>query len=199
MFLSLFTCQVVSNSLWPGGWQHASLTVAHHLDWSDTHCLMCLSDTCYIECEIHAEEEWEFVTGLCWYPHVFDFQHIAVYFSLLHVPSYLKHSEFWFPWHDKLRLKLTIFSALLLYAARCWSTLTLFSFLIPVLACSVLSVQFSRSVVSDSLRPRGQPSLSIPSSRSLLKLMPIESVMPSSHLILCRPLLLLPSIGFAYF
>ena len=38
-----------------------------------------------------------------------------------------------------------------------------------------------------------QASLSITSSRSLLKLMPIESVMPSSHLILCR-LLLLPPI-----
>ena len=37
-------------------------------------------------------------------------------------------------------------------------------------------------------------SLSITNSRSLLKLMPIESVMPSSHLILCCPLLLLPSI-----
>ena len=39
-----------------------------------------------------------------------------------------------------------------------------------------------------------QGSLSITNSRSLLKLMPIKSVMPSSHLILCRPLLLLPSI-----
>ena len=39
-----------------------------------------------------------------------------------------------------------------------------------------------------------QVSLSITNSRSLLKLMPIKSVMPSSHLILCRPLLLLPSI-----
>ena len=39
-----------------------------------------------------------------------------------------------------------------------------------------------------------QASLSITSSRSSLKLMSIESVMPSSHLILCRPLLLLPSI-----
>ena len=37
-----------------------------------------------------------------------------------------------------------------------------------------------------------QASLSITNSRSLLKLMPIESVMPSNHLILCRPLLLLP-------
>ena len=39
-----------------------------------------------------------------------------------------------------------------------------------------------------------QASLSIASSWSLLKLMSIESVMPSSHLILCHPLLLLPSI-----
>ena len=37
-----------------------------------------------------------------------------------------------------------------------------------------------------------QASLSITNSQSLLKLMSIESVMPSSHLILCRPLLLLP-------
>ena len=39
-----------------------------------------------------------------------------------------------------------------------------------------------------------QVSLSITNSRSLLKLMSIESVMPSNHLILCCPLLLLPSI-----
>ena len=39
-----------------------------------------------------------------------------------------------------------------------------------------------------------QASLSITNSWSLLKLMSIESVMPSSHLILCRPLLLLPPI-----
>ena len=39
-----------------------------------------------------------------------------------------------------------------------------------------------------------QASLSITNARSLLKLMSIELVMPSSHLILCRPLLLLPSI-----
>ena len=39
-----------------------------------------------------------------------------------------------------------------------------------------------------------QAPLSITNSRSLLKLISIESVMPSNHLILCRPLLLLPSI-----
>ena len=56
--------------------------------------------------------------------------------------------------------------------------------------------QFSFSVVSDSLRHHElqHASLSITNSRSSLKLMPIESVMPSSHLILCHPLLLLPPI-----
>ena len=51
--------------------------------------------------------------------------------------------------------------------------------------------------MSDSATPwtaAQQASLSITSSRSLLKLMSIESVMPSNHLILCRHLLLLPSI-----
>ena len=59
------------------------------------------------------------------------------------------------------------------------------------------AVQFSGSVTSDSATPwteARQVSLSITSSWSLLKLMSTESVMPSSHLILCRPLLLLPSI-----
>ena len=57
------------------------------------------------------------------------------------------------------------------------------------------SVQFSRSVVSDSLQPHGhQASLSITNSWSVLKLMSIESGMPSNPLILCHSLLLLPSI-----
>ena len=58
------------------------------------------------------------------------------------------------------------------------------------------SVQFSRSVVSDSLRPHESQhtSLSITISRSSFRLTSIESVMPSSHLILGHPLLLLPPI-----
>ena len=43
--------------------------------------------------------------------------------------------------------------------------------------------------------PARQASLSITNSRSSLRLMSIKSVMPSSHLILCRPFLLLPSIS----
>ena len=59
------------------------------------------------------------------------------------------------------------------------------------------SVQFSCSVVSDSATPwtaACQASLSIINSRSPPKPMSIESVMQSNHLILHRPLLLLPSI-----
>ena len=61
----------------------------------------------------------------------------------------------------------------------------------------VSSVQFSRSVVSDSATPwtaARQASPSITNSWSLPKPMSIESVMPSNYLILCRSLLLLPSI-----
>ena len=54
---------------------------------------------------------------------------------------------------------------------------------------------FSHSVVSNSWQPRGlQLSLSFVIFQSLLKLMSIELVMPSSHLILCHPLFLLPSV-----
>ena len=59
------------------------------------------------------------------------------------------------------------------------------------------SAQFSRSVVSDSETPwtaACQASLSITNSQSPPKPMSIESVMPSSHPILCCPLLRLPSI-----
>ena len=52
-----------------------------------------------------------------------------------------------------------------------------------------LSVQFATPWIAAY-----QASLSITNSRSSLRLTSIESVMPSSHLILCRPLLLLPVI-----
>ena len=59
-------------------------------------------------------------------------------------------------------------------------------------------IQFSHSVMSDSFVTQWtaarQASLSITNSWSLLKLMSIQSVMPSNHLILCHPLLLPPSI-----
>ena len=61
----------------------------------------------------------------------------------------------------------------------------------------ISSVQFSHSVMPDSATPwtaARQASLSITNSRSLLKLMSVKLVMPSSHLILCHSLLLLPLI-----
>ena len=66
-----------------------------------------------------------------------------------------------------------------------------------VASASEPQFQFSHSVMFDSATPwtaAQQASLSITSSWSLLRLMSIEPVMPSSHLIFCRPLLLLPSI-----
>ena len=55
-------------------------------------------------------------------------------------------------------------------------------------------LSFSLSVVSDRWTAACQASLSFTISQSLLKLMSLESVMPSNHLILCQPLLFLPSI-----
>ena len=69
-----------------------------------------------------------------------------------------------------------------------------------ILCCPLLlSVQFSSVAQScptlcDPWTAARQASLSITNYQSLLKLLSIESVMPSNHLILCCPLLLLPSI-----
>ena len=61
----------------------------------------------------------------------------------------------------------------------------------------ILSLLFSCSVGSNSATPWAaahRASLPFTVSQNLHKLMSIESMMPSNHLILCRPLLLLPSI-----
>ena len=55
-------------------------------------------------------------------------------------------------------------------------------------------VQFNHSVFVTPWTTARQASLSITNSRSLLKLMSVESVMPSNHFTLCLPLLQLPSI-----
>ena len=70
-----------------------------------------------------------------------------------------------------------------------WNTLTC----CVICISSVQSLSRVRFFVTPWTAPR-QASLSIANSRSLLKLMSIESVIPSNHLILYRPLLLLPSI-----
>ena len=60
------------------------------------------------------------------------------------------------------------------------------------------AIVYSVSSVAQCFRPHAsqqhQASLSVTDSRSSLKFMSIESVMPSRHLILCRPLFLLPPI-----
>ena len=65
------------------------------------------------------------------------------------------------------------------------------NFWAPSLSQSVSSVAQSCPTLCD---PVDQASLSITNFQSLPKLTSSESVMPSNHLILCRPLLLLPSI-----
>ena len=69
------------------------------------------------------------------------------------------------------------------------------AFLPPAVCFSISSIQsLSRVWLCDPWIAAHQASLSITNSQSLLKLMSIESVMPSKRLILCHPLLLLPSI-----
>ena len=68
-----------------------------------------------------------------------------------------------------------------------------------VLEIKIVSVQFSSVAQScptlcDPTNPSTPGLCGVTNSRSSLKLTSIESVMPSNHLILCRPLLLLPSI-----
>ena len=80
-----------------------------------------------------------------------------------------------------------------------WSRVTTYRLLdlSPYSFCICSVLQFSRSVMSNSATPwtaAHQASLSITNSWSLPKLMSIESVMPSNHLIPCHPLFLQPSI-----
>ena len=67
------------------------------------------------------------------------------------------------------------------------------TFSVSVFYCSVQSLSRVRLFATPWTTAR-QASLSITNSQSLLKLMFTESVKPSNHLILCHPLLLLPSI-----
>ena len=67
----------------------------------------------------------------------------------------------------------------------CWFFFIFFSWVQPLRHVRLFAIPWTAAC---------QASLSITYSLSLLKLMSIESVMPSNYLILCRPLLLLPSI-----
>ena len=70
----------------------------------------------------------------------------------------------------------------------------MFLWLTKHLKFSLNSVQFIHPVVSNSLRPHEPQHTRLPCPLPALKLMSTESVMLSNHLILCHPVLLLPSI-----
>ena len=72
--------------------------------------------------------------------------------------------------------------------------LTCFGVIIPILWAAVVQLLSCVQFFATPCTAARQASLSFTISQSFLKLMSIESVMPSNHLILCHPLLLLPSI-----
>ena len=119
----------------------------------------------------------------------------------------------WKQWHFPLGSKITVDSdciheikKLLLLIKKAMTNLesvlksrdTTLLTKVHIVKAVVFPAQFSRSVVSTSLQPYGlqhaRPPCPSPNFRSLLKFMSIESVMPSNHLLLCCPLLHLPSI-----
>ena len=106
--------------------------------------------------------------------------------------SHTRGDFIWSLWEYYMNWLLEFLSTLTIWIQHQWDK---YKFVCCLFVFLISSVQFSRSVVSDFLRPRElQVSPSITNSRSPPKPMSIQSVMPSSHLILCLPLLLLPSI-----
>ena len=96
---------------------------------------------------------------------------------------------------------LTSLMVVLISQCICISKYHFYILSIKIVYVNYASVQFSSVQLLSSVRlfvtpwtAAGQASLSITNSQSLPKLMSIESVIPSNHLILCCPLLLLPSI-----
>ena len=95
----------------------------------------------------------------------------------------------------KISIMLTIWLKLFPISSMpliCWYKY-LFLFVPNFNLSSVQSLNYVRLFATPWITAH-QASLSITNTRNLLKLIPIESVMPSSHLILCHPLLLLPPI-----
>ena len=85
---------------------------------------------------------------------------------------------------------------MVIFGKEAWEEILGMATYFYVASCYIRSVQLLSNVwlFATTWIAAHQSSLSITNFRSLLKLVSIESVMPSNHLILCRPLLLLPSI-----
>ena len=96
------------------------------------------------------------------------------------------------PWVPKYTAFMTIFDSNCLFIEWAWKhRLFTEAFNFHYSSVQLSSVAQSCLTLCD---PMNQASLSITNSRSSLRLTSIKSMMPSSHLILCRPLLLLPPI-----
>ena len=109
---------------------------------------------------------------------------------LIHLES---SSHFLWLWLSCLPLSLTRILVIPLDASGKFRIISPVKSLLPCQFSSVQSLSCVQLFVTPWTAAR-QASLSIANYHSLLKLMSIELVMPSNHLILCHPLLLLPSI-----
>ena len=99
-------------------------------------------------------------------------------------PKFMPHSHHWF--RENLSFVYISFQYFLLSFYNIYPSFFLHSKTVQSFSCVQL--------FATPWTAAHQASLSITNSQSLLKLMSIELVMPSNHLILCHPLLLLPSI-----
>ena len=115
------------------------------------------------------------------YLEVFSFLLNNLYVSFKVVNAVMTERLNWILWQECI------------YWVKCWASCEI-QRLSPM--HSVSSVVQACRLFATPWTAACQASLSITNSQSLLQLMSIKSVMPSNHLILCRPLLLLPSILF---
>ena len=116
---------------------------------------------------------------------------LSPHFPILYLFFFIFELKYVFWWFDKVLLHLLLGKKLINIVSNILLDSKLF--LNSVQFSSVQSLSCVRLFATPWIAAR-QASLSITNSWSLPKLMPIESVMPSSHLVLCRPLLLLPPI-----
>ena len=121
-----------------------------------------------------------------------DMEYLSIYLCL---PQFVSSKSYSFQCIDLSPPWLRLFWCSLLLLMLLWmARLSFFIFQIFVsVFSSVQSLSLVRLFVTPWTAAR-QASLSITKSQSLLKLTSIESVMPSNHLILCHPLLFMPSM-----